>query len=80
MKFNGSIQQPVGSFSFHRQVDAQIGTQKQIGLTGFDGYTNGGMSAVQVPCSRQYIMLGNDATGPRYAFLSFDRQDAVHQH
>ena len=80
MEFNGGIQQPVSPFSFDRQVDAQICTQKQIGLTGFDGNANRSMSAVQIPCSRQDIMFGDDTSGTQRPLLAFNRQDAVHQH
>ena len=73
MKFNSGIQQPVGSFSFDCQVDTQVCTQKQIRLTGFNRYANRGVSAVQVPCLRQYIVFCHNTAGSQGSFLALNR-------
>ena len=63
VKDHTGIQQTIGSFTSHGQVDTQVGAQKKIGLTGFNGYAHRRAIAVQIPGAGQHIVFGDQTTG-----------------
>ncbi len=80
MEMDRGVQQPVGAGSFDLQIDAEIGAEKQVGLSGFHRNADRRPSAVQVPGVFEHVVLGHHPAGTHAAFFALDGQNPVHQH
>ncbi|MDZ7599676.1 MAG: hypothetical protein U5J82_15670 [Desulfobacterales bacterium] len=62
------------------EIDPQVGAQKQVGLARLHRDAHRRAVAVEIPGTRQDIVLGHHAAGAQGALGAAHRNDPVHQH
>ena len=80
MECDCRVEKAVGTQTLRDAVDAEVGGEEKIGLTGLDGDADRGATAVEVPGVGEDVVLGDDAAAGHRAFDAFDFHYAINQH